>query len=207
LQTDERKTAIEGKSSPKSKPSGSSAGSRAGASANASRELELFESERRKETNSIALDFDGDADTRVDSDFKIPADAIREDQRPSYSALSKHALESGAWPATIRTYTEPMPERVASLPPPPMPVPSIPAPAAVETTGPMRATTESSMSPRFKRFAFVVTDLLVLTLVAVVAMRVTGHHIDRALLVQIGSHVAAACSHAVSWVSAKALAH
>lgn len=199
--TDEQKTAIDGKSSPKSRPS------------KAKRELEAFEAER-KQTPSQILDFDSDADTRVDSDFRIPAEAIREDRRPSYSALSKHASSasesglsgiSGAWPSTIRTYTEPMPERVASLPPPPMPVPSIPPPGAVETTGPMRAT-RASMSPRFKRFAFLVTDVLVVALVAVVALRVTGHRLDHALLAQIASHVASACSHAASWVSAKALA-
>ena len=193
--TDERKTAIEGKSSPKSKPS-------------VRNELESFEAERKKEMRSNMLDFDADADTRVDSDFEIPIEALRDDQRPSYSALSKQAQESGAWPSTIRTYTEPMPERVASLPPPPMPIPSLPPPGAIETTGPMRSTTSLlQMSPRFKRFAFLVTDVLVVTLVGIVALRVTGHHVDRASLAQIGSHVGSACAHAASWLAAKALAH
>lgn len=203
---DDRKTAVEGKSNPKSGKNASKS-SDAGrptplrdSRALARAELEALENELK----GSSLDFDHDADTRVDSDFQIPDEAIPEDQRASYSLLRRDPLASGAWPATIGNYTEPMPGRMASLPPPPSvppPVPSIPVASTTETTGPMN---KSGTSSRLRRFAFAVTDVLVLVLVAAIGLRVTGHRIDRAEMHRLGSRAGVALSHAGSWMSAEA---
>lgn len=204
---DERRTALDGRKS--SKPPDSDVRARELAVFEAARKQEdLFaraSSPRGSETSTV-IDLDNDADTRVDADFHIPEEAIPEEHRASFLAVSKDPLASGAWPSTINTCTEPMPERVASLPPPPSvppPVPSLPAPSAVESTGPMRAA-EKRSAIRLRRFAYFVTDVLVLTLVAVLGMRITGHRIDRAAVSAIEARTTSAWTTVASWATSTA---
>ena len=57
---------------------------------------------------------------------------------------------------------------------------------------------------RFRRFAYLVTDILVLALVAVIGMRVTGHHLDRTAVKAIEAHSASAWTHVAAWATSTA---
>ncbi|MEO8874133.1 MAG: serine/threonine-protein kinase [Polyangiaceae bacterium] len=131
------------------------------------------------------IDDEYDVKTRFDADFRIPQAAIPEeyrgtfdsdlDEEDDYEDLdSEIDAEShlSAWKPTFTTRTEPMPERVASLPPPPSETPSQAPAVAADSTGPMRARTKT----RLRSFAYFVTDVLVIALALGITMRVYSPH-------------------------------
>ena len=121
------------------------------------------------------VELDSDDATRFDADFHIPAAAIPEEYRGTIDSdlVSDPADDLGpeshidAWAASLATYTEPMPERVASLPPPPSETPSVSPPQTAYSTGPMRGRNAS----RARCFALFVTDVLVIALAVTITMR------------------------------------
>ncbi|HEX7665780.1 MAG TPA: hypothetical protein VF407_14740, partial [Polyangiaceae bacterium] len=118
---------------------------------------------------------------------------------------------SQTWPTAVKTCTEPMPERVASLPPPPVPVPrpsvpppvpSIPVPSTVETTGPMVTITATSKRRSFVRHALaLVVDGAAVALVVAIGLRMTGHPVPK--LDALRDHGVHAAHVASTWVGAK----
>jgi serine/threonine protein kinase len=131
----------------------------------------ISEGKKALAVRDAVFDEDAEVKTRFDKDFRIPEAAIPEEFRGTFdsdldddSDLAADPADSivNHWPPTFATMTEPMPERVASLPPPP--VENL---AAAETTSKTRTGRASSKH----RVAFLFADLVVIALAALIVVR------------------------------------
>ncbi|MEO7110720.1 MAG: serine/threonine-protein kinase [Polyangiaceae bacterium] len=124
-----------------------------------------------------AMDDDADVKTRFEKDFRIPEAAIPEEFRGTFDSDLDADLESdiasdqadsivNQWPPTFATMTEPMAERIASLPPPPV------ENVAVETT----SRTRVGRTSLGRHIAFLIADLGVIALAATIAIRAPLPH-------------------------------
>lgn len=122
------------------------------------------------------LDEDADVKTRFEKDFRIPDAAIPEEFRGTFdsdlddsdSDLAADPADSivNQWPPTFATMTEPMAERVASLPPPPVEAP-LENLAAAETT----SRTRTGRASTKHRIALLFADVVVIALAAMIVVR------------------------------------
>ncbi len=133
----------------------------------------ISEGKNRAALRDTVFDEDADVKTRFDKDFRIPEAAIPEEFRGTFdSDLDDSDLDLddpassivNQWPPTFATMTEPMPERVASLPPPP--VESLEA-AAAETTSRTRVDRASFR----RRFVYLLADVAVIAIAALIVVR------------------------------------
>jgi tRNA A-37 threonylcarbamoyl transferase component Bud32 len=116
------------------------------------------------------LDYDADVKTRFERDFRIPAAAIPEEFRGTFDSDLSDPADSivNNWPPTFATMTEPMAERVASLPPPPSAAPpALTESVVVETTSRTRVD-RASLGRRISLF---VADIAVLAIAATIVVR------------------------------------